>query len=790
MILLTIDSVVCEPIDDQTVELACDSQTTIDPEAGRSGTSLTLELLSTETTDKVFGPEKYLYGAGTFNATTHTAILQVDGVDLLAGSLRLLSVIRQGSECRYRVELRSGAYQWAKLAARKRLHELDIEYAGQLLPATIAASWTNNSPVRFFPVLHDSYEIRTGSIGIDVPERILTTDDYHPFLSIYEMLQALFRQAGYTVESDFFEGDLFRSLYMSGAYASHDTRAREQKMGFFARRKADSSTTASSLGRVDANPFLAFNSVGNFVDAFSPQEVDQDGATLTDAYSAGGCLRMEEGELCFRPLTEVNVGFEYHIRYITDYRIRSRTRLTGMDSIWFGVDADVHYELANRFQDRREAPQGGYEYRIVVFDHTDNDGWALKGSVDGTLTEIAAFPSRSLLVTMPEAQQITDLQLYRNGEDTPYTGDWALYDGYIGETGQTEVELTVCTSPERITPTAPKYFRQLYFYGADPGMNFTLSHECTLRPRFSSVPGYGAQLSFADVARHAIQQIDVLQALAHLFNLRFLTDERLQKIRIEPADDFYDTTRIWDWSDHILADTALDSADRAPEIHETRSWGYIDGDGAVTRYNAENDTEFGRWSHTSTSKAAKEGEDVTLNPLFSPTLSETDVYANAPSARILRVGDRDDAEADDATAFTPRIVRYAGMHNLPTGERWGYPLQEERYPLAAFHFAGDAQTEGFTLCFEDRDGAEGLHRYRDTQLEADDTRQCLSLRLKILPEEFAALGRLDDTGHPSLRSCFRFRFAGGESLYTLTAIEAYNPRTGIAEALFNRLSKD
>ena len=152
------------------------------------------------------------------------------------------------------------------------------------------------------------------------------------------------------------ESPWFRSLYMSGAYASHDTRVRQQKMGFLARRKADRTTTANALGRVEANPFVTHNTVGNLVDAFSPQEVDETGATLTDAYSAGGCLRIEEGELCFRPLTEVSVGFEYELRYTTDYRIRSRTRLTGFDSVWLGEDADAaHYEaMAAQVRERCE----------------------------------------------------------------------------------------------------------------------------------------------------------------------------------------------------------------------------------------------------------------------------------------------------------------------------------------------------------------------------------------------------------------------------------------------------
>ena len=45
MIRILIDSKVCDPVGGQKIELAFDARTMADPEAGRSGTSLTLELL-------------------------------------------------------------------------------------------------------------------------------------------------------------------------------------------------------------------------------------------------------------------------------------------------------------------------------------------------------------------------------------------------------------------------------------------------------------------------------------------------------------------------------------------------------------------------------------------------------------------------------------------------------------------------------------------------------------------------------------------------------------------------
>ncbi|MFR0762977.1 MAG: hypothetical protein ACLSHL_02250 [Alistipes communis] len=612
----------------------------------------------------MFGAECHLYGAGRFNAALHRGELLAGGTPLASGSVRLVETRWHGTEHRYRVELRGGAHAWAEQAAKGWFRELEVAYEGRLLPTEIAAGWSDDSPVKFLPVYRDRYEIENGDAGLRPPERLLSTDDYHPFLSIRALVQALFAKAGYTVESAFMESPWFRSLYMSGAYASHDTRVRQQKMGFLARRKADRTTTANALGRVEANPFVTHNTVGNLVDAFSPQEVDETGATLTDAYSAGGCLRIEEGELCFRPLTEVSVGFEYELRYTTDYRIRSRTRLTGFDSVWLGEDADVRFELANRFEDRREALRPSFQYRIVVFDHTEGNRWTLRCTTDGAETTLTDFTTRSTLFTTPQGTTLVNARLYRNvsGVYVPYTEDWALYDGYIGETGRTEVQITVRTSPESVTPTAPKYFRQISFYGAEEGMNFTISRRCRLRPCFSSAPGYGAALAFDDVARHEIRQAELLRALAHLFDLRFHTDEQLKRVYIEPACDFYDATTVWEWSDRILGDTPIAGADRALDVHDRRTWGYRDADGAVARFDAANDTRFGRWSHATASKAAKQGEEVSLNELFAPTLCEAGRYANAPSALILCVGDRDDATTDDATAVTPRIVRWMGLH--------------------------------------------------------------------------------------------------------------------------------
>ena len=107
---------------------------------------------------------------------------------------------------------------------------------------------------------------------------------------------------------------------------------------------------------------------------------------------------------------------------------------------------------------------------------------------------------------------------------------------------------------------------------------------------------------------------------------------------------------------------------------------------------------------------------------------------------------------------------------------------------AAFHFTGDAATEGFTLCFEDRDGIRGLHHRYDRQAAQEATCQRITLSLRLAPHEFESLFT-PGTGMPDLRSVFRLDTGGEEIRATLHAIESYDPQAASARCTFTRLSE-
>lgn len=140
--------------------------------------------------------------------------------------------------------------------------------------------------------------------------------------------------------------------------------------------------------------------------------------------------------------------------------------------MYLGPGAEFRFELANRYRDLREAVAPNFTYRALVFDHLAGAQYRLtytRNGVPGTVW--TDFAARSAQVTTPASGTVADpVLLVRSGSQwVAYRGDWALYNGYVGETGQTMVEVRLRTAAESVSPASPKYFNLIYFAGAEPG---------------------------------------------------------------------------------------------------------------------------------------------------------------------------------------------------------------------------------------------------------------------------------------------------------------------------------
>ena len=770
-----------------------DDTLTHDIDAMRSGAKVEITIPATTETDILFADAVQPLAAERFASAIHYAVITVEGMEMVSGVIRLKQAVgRGGAATHYRAEILTGAPQWVKNAAQTMLHDTPVKYECILSPAEMCRTWTDDSPVKFFPVHHDSYRRHHSSVSIMPPEKIMMTDDYHPFISVEAVVRAVFESAGYSISSRFIESDLFRSLYMSGAFAHTDTSAHRRNMDFVAGRTEDVSAVADDSGRVYASAVVVKHSLGNLVDTAASEIQDGDASQPTGFFSNNGCFSLVKGVAAFTPLTAVNVGFEYNIAYVTDYVIESRSRLRGFNTIYLENGVHVPFTLANRFKDYRNEAKSAYEYKLMIFDNMpEGTKYRLDALIDGKGVVLAETSERMCKVVTPPGSAPQDIVLmYYSSTFGKYrraTNDWALYAGYIEYRGRTEVEITLQTPTEELNAMTPRRFEGIYFEGADPGMTLTLLKRTTMRPIFSSRPGYGSRLSFADMMRYGVRQTALLQALQQMFNLRFMTDENTRTVFIEPYDDFYGDT-VAEWSDKIDFDADIFFEDPSLKVHQRRSLAYRDGEGAVLRFEKEHNTSFADWCHTAASTATLEGEQASINPLFAPTLNGKGHFYNAEDAFIIEVSDSDDA--DDDTFITPRIVRFAGIQPLPAGQRWGYPYSKAAYPLAAFHLAEECGTaRPFTLCFCDRDGLTGLNRYYTHQLACEERGLRITLRMHLTPADAAALFDGSVEG-PSVRSLFRLRTGGQSALYTLEAVENYNPATGYARCTFLKTDND
>ncbi len=774
MITLLIDGIECKVHEDNLQLPLFQASKLRSVAAWRQGERVELSIEATAEMARLFGFAEELYRDGDFNSTYHCAELYIDGVPVFEGVASLVGAER-GDKTQYHVVLRSGGDNWADEAALTRLNATKLDAQRQMTLGSIYESWSDDGVVRMLPLCRDSYP-EAEATGLLIPQRMLLPQDYHPFLSVKAIVESLVESSGYTLCSNFFDSPMASRLMLSGAYRGIESSEAYATMGFKALRTTSHTAVASQIGRVDAWGPVGGSYVGFLVDTVDSTAVDEEGNTCSEAYSAGGCFRFEDGRPIFYPKREIRVAFDVHLRYTTDYRIISSKHLAGFDRIYLGNECRVNVDLANRFIDKRDSVSADILYKLFIFDYDAESSYRLEGV--GDITEA---------VSMVEFQSdfSGSTRLYVKPKDAtayiPYEGDWALYEGYVNAEGRRTVEVTIRTPYEVVTPTSPKVFNLIFFSGAEQGQQLTLHAGCSVTPIFGGTAGYGEFVEFKDVANHDISQAELLEAIAHMFNLRIYSHRPSRRLFIEPYDDFYGG-EVVDWREYQIDDEAV-IEECAAESFMATTLGYQPSDGATNRIAAEYDGEFGQWSSSHVNYAAKQSVDNRINQLFSATATMAGLIGAAPSAEVMVAGDRDVIDTDDYVA--PRIALYYGLVPLPSDERWPIPIECDGYPLVAFH----CPSRGESLCFEDRDGCGGLHRHYDNDLVEQCSRQYVTLNISLSAARYVALFDPDASGG-NIRSRFRLRVGGNSSLFRLEEIVSYDAVKGLARCSFRRLISD
>lgn len=759
-------------------------------EKGKTGYSRSIVIPATPLNRELMGDCEQLHSRNRFNAARHMARVECDGFTIIDGVMML-------SECKlndggyYKFNIIGGNKTWASHASTHKLSSLFPDYSTTLSATTIHDSWTApDQAVRFLPVQRERYSLHNSSVGMMPTTRILSTSDYHPFLHLKSIIHSTFAEAGYKVNSKFLSSPLFESLYISGMYPARDVAAMRNAMDFKAGRLSDVSAQADSLGIVYASPYTNYNTVGNIVETAD----DNNGRF----YNHGGCFTTEGQGVIFRPLREVSASFEYNIKYVTDYRILSRNELAGFNTIILNYDDVRKFTIVNEFEDMRDKFECNKSYRIVIADYMKLTTYRLTADevtnpnadlnnlqpADVTTRTIAEFSDRTKLISYSGDNPMVNLTLWEvvgnNVIQSP--SDWMLYEGWVTETGQKEIEVKLQGKVERITPSAPKEFHSIRFGGASEGMTLTLKSDTTVRPVFNPHPTEGATLSFSQVACYDCSRLTLINAVKQMFNLCFYTDNLTRTVYIEPRQDFY-TSHLVDWSARIDHSKPILCSELGDNLSRNMIWRYRTGDLAVAEYNSDHDDDFGSWSAQIENLFASDSDTINENLLFAPSISTDLCTSAAPSALLIQTTDSSLNDTDNLN-FTPRIVRYMGMVALPQGEEWNYPVSGAEYPFAAFHNTAEQFCEPFTLCFEDRDGITGLHSYWDDNLTLYNNSRQVTLSLRLFPEEVESIVVPTGTTGCDFRAAFLLDIDGEKSIYRLEEICEYNPEADSTRCIF------
>ena len=752
----------------------------------RTGRTIELELPSTPCNDAIFGSSRDLYATTRFNSQHHKAEIWRNGVMLFGGTAYLRSTtIKEGWNGAYVVAIAEGGAEWIERCAKQSISDLEIPFDERLSLNAIAKSWSEEKAVRFLPIHRGDKQPRfTGSSSIAV-ERVMLSDDYHPFISVAEMVKAMFKDSGYTLRSNFFDSEFGRSLYMSGDYTRSDASQAKSKCDFFARRSSPTTAKANYLGRVYASTAFATNTVGPIVDTANPEAFDSEGVQMVECFNTLNAFsKNSAGNICFAPKSSVKAGFMLHLEYETDYAIVSRDSFVGFDTVE-GLDGvRVDFPLANTCTDHRSAPKSNWQYRALVFDHISGNEYKLVANCNGQTSSVAQWSTRSQLVVTPN--NTTSLQLlYRNGTPTwtEYRGDWALYAGYIEEQGKMNVEMDLRIPPQEVGAGEEFVLDKIWFGGAEQGMAITIGIGTTLRPYFTTVPGYGSHLEFADIAPRQLRQIDLLTALGEMFNLGFFTDRERNEVYIEPLDNLYEEATI-ELESRIDCTQGVDVADCGLGQAQELSLEYLATDRATHAFNLENGETFGQLVLRNPLYGTKDSQLTLGNKLFTTTLNTTNIVASAPSASIPRVGDIGGEEEGIDNPFTLRILCYKGLQPLPEGECWIAENKQSNYPYATF-----CDGKGTNLCYEDRDGEKGLHRYYDEWFARQCESQRVTLDLHLTTAEIASL-LTKEGSKPSVLHRFRFKIEGESALFRLVEVGSWNSESNIVRCTFERELND
>ena len=107
----------------------------------------------------------------------------------------------------------------------------------------------------------------------------------------------------------------------------------------------------------------------------------------------------------------------------------------------------------------------------------------------------------------------------------------------------------------------------------------------SIRPVFYAYTVENAQVTWSDVAALDRPQVQVVDAVCEMFNLRVVEDSMRKVVRIEPADTFRAQATTTDWTQKVEHNMSASVSDMALTMPRKVKLAYSGSDSSIREYN-------------------------------------------------------------------------------------------------------------------------------------------------------------------------------------------------------------
>ena len=199
-----------------------------DPQSSKGSYSKTFKLPATGNNNKIF---KNLYSDSLYDSFQYIedkdAQIFVDGVMVFQGKFQMKGTAVKGIPQSYECVVFGDNFQWVNRMSELNLCDINFSAGGLFpdAPTTIANNRQEIEDTWEFGMAGETIDgvqthivypiVNTGQWNFNDPvsdEPIVTPSDMFPAFYLYNMLQCIFAEQGYTIESEFLNSDWFKRL--------------------------------------------------------------------------------------------------------------------------------------------------------------------------------------------------------------------------------------------------------------------------------------------------------------------------------------------------------------------------------------------------------------------------------------------------------------------------------------------------------------------------------------------------------------------------------------------------